>query len=93
MKIYPWKISEIRYLRLFLSDTLHVSYLCFVKQAPGELKKSKKKLNVHSDAFSDMYPQQIFKQQYLSRKHILSNSNVFEGNVRLQLSVKGIGEH
>ena len=34
MQIYPSKIYEIRYWSFFLSVTLHVSYMCFVKQAP-----------------------------------------------------------
>ena len=36
MKICPLKIHEMRYWSLFLTVTLlHVSYVCFVKQAPG----------------------------------------------------------
>ena len=35
MKIYPLKIYEIRYWSFFLSVTLHVSYVCFMKQTPG----------------------------------------------------------
>ena len=35
MKICPLKISEIRYWSFLLSVTLHVSYVCYVKQAPG----------------------------------------------------------
>ena len=35
MKIYKLKIYEIRYWSYFLLVTLHVSYVCFVKQAPG----------------------------------------------------------
>ena len=35
IKIYPLKIYEIRYWSFFLSFTLHISYVCFVEQAPG----------------------------------------------------------
>ena len=34
MEIYPLEIYEIRYWSFFLSITLQVSYVCFVKQAP-----------------------------------------------------------
>ena len=34
MEIYPLKIYEIRYWSFFLSVTLHISYVCLVKQAP-----------------------------------------------------------
>ena len=35
MNIYPSKIYEIRYWSFFLSVTSHVSYACFVNQAPA----------------------------------------------------------
>ena len=35
MNIYPFKIYEIRYWSFFLSVTSHLSYVCFVKQAPA----------------------------------------------------------
>ena len=38
MKIYPKKIYEIKYWSFFLTVTLHVSYVCFTKQAPGSWK-------------------------------------------------------
>ena len=40
MKVYPLKIYEISYWSFFLSVTLHVSSVCFVKQAPGGLLKA-----------------------------------------------------
>ena len=36
MKVYPLKIYEIRYWSFFLPVTLSVSFLCFMKQAPGK---------------------------------------------------------
>ena len=35
IEIYPLKIYEIRYCSFFLSVKLHVSYVCFMKLAPG----------------------------------------------------------
>ena len=34
MKICPLEIADISYLSVFLSVTLHVSYMCFVETGP-----------------------------------------------------------